>query len=219
MTASWAWKVNYEKRSDACALYCYGRCWESHYKEKVFRYFGRSASIFILCESTLWKLLVLHVWIYTNSFRSHGNQRNSWKMLLHRVASKNEVVQKTETDPEYQGLVLDAGGCEDCLDCRKREEQKKHFHLSCNEWALWTPVEYFLPFSVHVVQNFFVGQRFFRSCAWCFQLSKMHEKLNDQDFTLHAGQMTWVPLIIQYFIFHMIDSLFGRTARQHWTKS
>ena len=45
-------------------------------------------------------------------------------MLLHWVASKNEVVQKMETDPEYQELVLDARGCEDCLDCRKREEQK-----------------------------------------------------------------------------------------------
>jgi len=45
-------------------------------------------------------------------------------MLLHWVAGKNEVVQKTETDPEYQELLLDAGGCEDYLDFRKRGEQK-----------------------------------------------------------------------------------------------
>lgn len=44
-------------------------------------------------------------------------------MLQYWVASKNEVLQKTETGSQYQELVLDIGDCEDYLDFRKREEQ------------------------------------------------------------------------------------------------
>lgn len=44
----------------------------------------------------------------------------------------------------------------------------------------------------------------------------MSEKHSDQDFTLHAEQITWVLVLIQcILIFSMIDSLCGRTAEQH----
>lgn len=51
--------------------------------------------------------------------------------------SKNDVL-KIETNSEYQEFVLEERGCEDCVDCRKREEWR--FAPYCNEWVLSTPL-------------------------------------------------------------------------------